>query len=680
MRLSLRKIQISVSVSILAFLALGAQTSRCEFRQLWNPFPVIINGDTVAIPFLGGFNDPKPSLIDFDHDGLTDLMVGDLSGRLLYFRNSGSAAVPVWTILTERFGGVDIGSWHTFCDIDGDNDFDLFCDSRLGQVAFYRNDSVDSVAQFTLVDLAFGGFPTGTNNTPDFADLDNDGDYDFFFGEPAGGTMTFYENIGTATLPDFSAPPIPFYDSIIAFPGQGGGPLAPENPNHGSSGIRFADIDADNDLDLFWGDILNTSMYQFINWGTVNLSSLKLETEFFLPAPTIGFNHPALADLDNDNDLELLVGVANGSNIDNLILHRNMGTATSANFVVENLNLISTIDLGSFAFPTFGDLDNDGDLDLLIGSEKGTIVHYENSGSAISPRFEWRTDNFGGISVGLNSAPDLADWDNDGDLDLLIGNQKGNVQFWRNDGDKTTFVPVLADGLLANIKVDQLAVPRVVDWDQDGRNDLVVGEWDFNSRANLLLYENIGTATNPSLVLRSSALLKRELREFTSPFIYDWDKDGRKDVILGGRTLGMTFFRNTAPTGTFPDSLKLRVQTDLLPGNDAGSRPAWTAVDIDADGDDDVFVGEENGGLNFFLNEANCCVGMRGNIDSDPADVVDIADLTTLIDHLFINLQPLPCTPEADLSIDGSGTIEIDDLTVLIDHLFISLTDLPSCP
>ncbi len=74
---------------------------------------------------------------------------------------------------------------------------------------------------------------------------------------------------------------------------------------------------------------------------------------------------------------------------------------------------------------------------------------------------------------------------------------------------------------------------------------------------------------------------------------------------------------------------------------------------------------------------ASCCVGNVGNVDCGVDDQVTMADLTVLIDHLFISLDPLCCLPEADL--DHTFDVTMSDLTVLIDHLFISLDPLGPC-
>ncbi len=84
--------------------------------------------------------------------------------------------------------------------------------------------------------------------------------------------------------------------------------------------------------------------------------------------------------------------------------------------------------------------------------------------------------------------------------------------------------------------------------------------------------------------------------------------------------------------------------------------------------------------LSFVITggTGGCCVGTTGNVDCDPANSVDIGDLTTLIDNLFVSFTPLCCVAEANC--DGIGGVDIGDLTALIDNLFLSFTPLPSCP
>ena len=77
---------------------------------------------------------------------------------------------------------------------------------------------------------------------------------------------------------------------------------------------------------------------------------------------------------------------------------------------------------------------------------------------------------------------------------------------------------------------------------------------------------------------------------------------------------------------------------------------------------------------------ASCCQGFAGDVNCDPAGVVDVADLTALIDHLFINFTPLCCYAAGNVNGDPLGTVDVADLTALIDHLFINFSPTAPCP
>ncbi|MCH7491589.1 MAG: hypothetical protein IID05_12965 [Gemmatimonadetes bacterium] len=77
--------------------------------------------------------------------------------------------------------------------------------------------------------------------------------------------------------------------------------------------------------------------------------------------------------------------------------------------------------------------------------------------------------------------------------------------------------------------------------------------------------------------------------------------------------------------------------------------------------------------------QTNCYLASTCNVDNDPGDIVDIADLTTFVDHLFIGLQPLCCAEEGNIDGDAMGVVDLADLTLLIDHLFISLVPTAAC-
>ncbi len=85
------------------------------------------------------------------------------------------------------------------------------------------------------------------------------------------------------------------------------------------------------------------------------------------------------------------------------------------------------------------------------------------------------------------------------------------------------------------------------------------------------------------------------------------------------------------------------------------------------------------GGFWEFPYETGCCVGMTGNVDGDPEELIDIADLTALIDFLFITFTEPECMPEANIDGDPEGLVDIADLTGLIDYLFITFTPPANC-
>ncbi len=657
------KTTISILILIPAVFLLFPTLLLAQYTQEFAPFPVIVDGDTLAIPFLGGLNSPKPSLHDFDGDGLVDLFIGEDTGKLNYLRNTGTAMVPDWQVMTDRFAGLNIGKWHLLADIDGDGDLDLFCDNLSNGVIYYRNESVGPTITFVEIDTAYAGFATGVNNTPAFADIDGDADLDFFIGD-TNGRLVFYRNDGDSVNASFSLISSA-YDSILAFPGGGSGLGKPAEPHHGFSAIYFSDIDNDNDLDLFWGDLFNTNLYYFQNDGSAATSDLGYVSETYLPIETFGHNHVPMADIDADGDFDMILGAANGQNINNLRLLRNTGNATAATFVEETQNLIDQLDFGRSTFPAVADMDGDSDYDLLVGAGDGTIKYFENIGTRTDPVFELVSDMFGGIDVGLTAIPAVVDWDSDGDPDLLIGTELGRIEYWRNDGDACAFVGIQETNQLAGIKTDQLAVPAPVDLNGDGLLDLVVGEWDFNSKANILLYENTGSAGSPTLTLVTNKLIKIEQRDFTIPTAIDWDNDGDYDLLVGKRDVSATWFRNDAGASSFPDSTTLLEQPDIIPGGDVGARPALSFADIDSDGDLDIFAGEEYGGVNFLRHDGGTPY-VAG--DSDGSSAISIGDAVFLINYIFGG-GPAP-SPLLSGDADCSGSISIGDAVFLINYIF----------
>src|SRR5262249_39765125 len=136
---------------------------------------------------------------------------------------------------------------------------------------------------------------------------------------------------------------------------------------------------------------------------------------------------PALADLDADGDPDLVAGEDLGT----LRYYENTGEALHPRYAARTdaANPVNGRDVGDKAKPAFGDLDGDGDIDLLVGRHSGDFDYFANTGNARTPAFTAGVANpFGLAGVGsTDSAPALADLDGDGDLDLLVGRYYGGL-------------------------------------------------------------------------------------------------------------------------------------------------------------------------------------------------------------------------------------------------------------
>jgi len=94
----------------------------------------------------------------------------------------------------------------------------------------------------------------------------------------------------------------------------------------------------------------------------------------------------------------------------------------------------------------------------------------------------------------------------------------------------------------------------------------------------------------------------------------------------------------------------------------------------------DGYVSEEGWYIDdIVVAYGGCCVDLTGNVNCDPGDIVDIGDVTRLIDYLFISNDPLCCEEEANANGSTDGIVDIGDLTGLIDYLFISNTPPEPC-
>jgi hypothetical protein len=157
----------------------------------------------------------QPAFVDIDGDGDQDVFIGSMSGAISYYKNTGTSTAPVFTLQTgpaNPFNGVTIpgslGGYAApaFADIDGDGDFDAFFGGYYGVIYYYKNTGTATAPAFTLQTGAanpFNSVDVGYYSCPIFVDIDGDGDLDAFIGA-WNGTISYYKNTGTSTAPAFT--------------------------------------------------------------------------------------------------------------------------------------------------------------------------------------------------------------------------------------------------------------------------------------------------------------------------------------------------------------------------------------------------------------------------------------------------------------------------------------------
>jgi len=589
------------------------------------PFEVLdTSGNPLDIPFLGGFNAPRPQLVDIDGDGDQDLFVQEVNDRLLFFERETTSQGDRYEWRPESFRDLSVGEWYRFADIDGDGDADLLAEEPFSYVRLYRNTGSSVRPRFELVadtlrDSAGDPIFSDRQNIPNAADLDCDGRLDLLIGR-LSGTVTRYEATGLTLSPErgfqhmtdhFEG--IEILGSPDALP-RGGSPVGPvgvlDAPlgyrptiRHGANTIALADIDSDGDLDFFWGDFFEAGLLFIENVGTCAEPNFRREPVRFPltdPLRTSGYNAATFGDLDGDGDLDLLVGVLGGAynpsttTTDNL-LHLSQ---TPAGFRLETGQFIPQIDVGSESVPSLIDLDADGDLDLLLANRidpddpaTSRVIRFDNVGSRTRPAFQDRGPL--NIQGAYHNVPAFGDLDDDGDLDIILGTWLAELQYIENAG--TAAVPnfQLVDQEFVQLSRGSNAAPTLGDVDLDGDLDLIVGE----SNGTLNLFENIGDRRSPSFQLVDEGLSGIDVGRRAVPSLIDGDGDGDLDLVIGTERNGILYYENqgTASQVTFVEA------ESPFPGrSDLPTLSAPAFGDIDGDGDIDLMVGGIGGGAYFF--------------------------------------------------------------------------------
>jgi len=364
---------------------------------------------------------------DPDRDGDMDLFWGDFfEPGVLMIENRGSCSLPSLQTepiaLTAVNDSVKTSGYNVpvLVDVDGDGDLDMV----VGVLGGAFNPNRTSADNFYFYEREPDGLhlrtrrylrvlDVGSESIPSLVDLDGDGDLDLIVSNKIDqerletSRLFFFENTGGGTAPRFELRDT--MDLHTAYH------LAP----------AWGDLDGDGAIDLLLGT-WNQGIAYFRNDGTAREPRFTLVDSAFITLTRGSNATPTLGDIDGDGDLDLFIGESSGE----LNFYRNEGSPTSPRFVLVS-DTFDGIDVGRRSTPVLVDLDGDGLLDLVLGAEDGGARVFRNRGTRTEPRFVEDTTAF---IRGLPhfSAPAFGDLDGDGDLDLISGGMSGGLIYLEN--------------------------------------------------------------------------------------------------------------------------------------------------------------------------------------------------------------------------------------------------------
>ncbi|MFH1735463.1 MAG: FG-GAP-like repeat-containing protein [bacterium] len=416
-----------------------------------------------------------PEFIDIDSDGDLDLFGG--WEQITYFKNIGTSQSFEFQLITGNFSNINISSGYTdvsFIDIDSDNDYDLFIGERYGKIWYYRNDGDSVNYDFTYVTDNFYDIDVGNYSSPEFADIDGDGDFDLFVGkdnnsEEPLGDVYFYENVGTAQNADFILRAKNYLMMDI-------GNFSPRP--------QVVDLDNDEAKELVAG--ISNHLDLFTNTGDSAAPSFQFTTEIFQNIQLNGIT-PYFVDIDADGDLDMFAGQSVIPGPPSLALYLNQGTAGHPNLQLYNSQYITNPDFFVGIVPALADIDADDDQDLFIVDDYGHFFFYENIGTVQWPSFQWQSSQWQGLQFDGTRPMFFNDIDGDDDEDLFIASSDWtNISFYRNIGDpQRPNLQLEIDELFPDLYIVG-AFPFLADIDGDQRFDLFTG----NGNGGILFFRN----------------------------------------------------------------------------------------------------------------------------------------------------------------------------------------------
>lgn len=532
---------------------------------------------------------PAFCAVDWDDDGDLDLIYGkEPLGEVFYLENTGTRSKPYLTSRgqmkcdgkplrtpgkpfpdqpdpSDGWEGREYMSTPAVVDWDGDGDKDLMLGSYTGgQVYYYENiRNAEGVPELTwrgfLKDSDGNMIDADFAASPEFADLDGDGDMDMVLGgadwtENAGAqpndistNLLYYENIGSSTLPKLKQ--LPFPDEL-----QGRGITSVAVPS-------MADLDDDGDLDIMVSTVEDVLIYK--NVGTIHKPWFRSEGRLnngWNPVKFGGFSSTPF-DIDGDGDMDIISGYIGQFRISKNIDDQNPPRYEPGEFLKFGNKEFEYVfpDGDPELFSSAADLDQDDLIDLLWGNGEGNVWIVQNQGlqngmvKFSEPRLlmlaNGKPVNIGHYNSNVStvtdfkthsgdrSDPGVADFDGDGDMDLMIADNYGALTYFENVGGNKG--PLFIDGVVIKEEDNQRLLHEVVDWNLDGKPDIL-----FCRSNQVILWQNAGKADTMSFIIKENLLEGRSI-PYAHPYAMDWNGDGDIDLLVATSYLILYFFERS---------------------------------------------------------------------------------------------------------------------------------------